>query len=75
MPSPDLCTQPRHTALPRLSARLFQHWLKLFRAAAAGALPHEAMCDRASDLAARIADSLWYGYRLSRRTQPAAGAL
>jgi hemoglobin len=51
-----------------LSAALFQHWLALFHKTT-DSLPNEAMRERANDLAGRVADSLWYGYQLSR--QPA----
>ena len=57
---------PKHAALPGLSAQLFQHWLALFHKTT-GALRNEAMRERANDLAGRIADSLWYGYQLSRQ--------
>ena len=56
---------PKHIALPGLTAELFQHWLTLFRETT-GALPNVAMRERATDLAGRIAESLWYGYQLSR---------
>lgn len=57
---------PKHTTLPGLSAALFQHWLALFHKTTE-ALRNEAMRERANDLAGRIADSLWYGYQLSRQ--------
>ena len=56
---------PKHVALPGLSADLFRHWLTLFRATTAG-LGNAAMQERADDLAERVAESLWYGYRISR---------
>ena len=56
---------PKHIALPGLRAELFQRWLTLFRATTA-ALGNPAMQERADDLAARIADSLWYGWQYSR---------
>lgn len=56
---------PRHAALPGLSAELFQRWLGLFRQTTAS-LPNEALGVRANELAARIAQSLWYGYQMSR---------
>jgi hemoglobin len=65
---------PKHTALPGLSAQLFQHWLALFRKTT-GALRNEAMRERVDDLAGRIADSLWYGYRLSRQVEQLPEAL
>ena len=65
---------PRHIALPGLSAELFQRWLTLFRATTAQ-LPNEAMRERANLLAGRIADSLWYGYQLSREADTMPEAL
>jgi hemoglobin len=62
---------PRHVALPGLSADLFRQWLALFRATTA-ALPNAAMGQRANDLAERIAESLWYGYQMSRQADPLA---
>jgi hemoglobin len=56
---------PKHAALPGLSIALFQRWLGLFRQAT-GALPNAALADKANDLAERIAQSLWYGYKLHR---------
>jgi hemoglobin len=56
---------PKHAALPGLSAELFQRWLALFRQTT-GALPNTALAERASGLAGRIAESLWYGYQISR---------
>jgi hemoglobin len=65
---------PKHAALPGLSAALFHHWLSLFRATTS-ALPNERLRDRANELAERIADSLWYGYQLSRKTETLPQAL
>ena len=59
---------PKHVALPGLSADLFRRWLTLF-AATCACLPNEAMAQRANDLAGRIAESLWYGYQMSRRAE------
>jgi hemoglobin len=59
---------PKHIALPGLSADLFRHWLALFHATVDG-LPNQALRERAKDLAGRIADSLWYGYQLSRHPE------
>ena len=59
---------PKHVALPGLSADLFRRWLTLFDATCAS-LPNEAMAQRANDLAGRIAESLWYGYQMSRRAE------
>jgi hemoglobin len=65
---------PKHTALPGLSAELFRHWLALFRQTT-DTLPNAALRERANDLAGRIADSLWYGYQLSREANTLVGAL
>jgi hemoglobin len=62
---------PVHAALPGLSAELFQHWLRLFDATLAE-LPNAALRARASELAHRIADSLWYGYQLAHADTPVA---
>lgn len=59
---------PRHAALPGLTADLFGRWLTLF-AATTATLGNEAMRERANDLAQRIAESLWYGYQMARRTE------
>jgi hemoglobin len=56
---------PVHAALPGLTQALFERWLDLFFETAAR-LPNRAMAERAVDLAQRIAQSLWYGYQLSR---------
>ena len=56
---------PKHVALPGLTEQLFQRWLVLFGQASA-ALGNPAMQERANDLARRIAESLWYGYQISR---------
>jgi hemoglobin len=58
---------PKHAALPGLSADLFRRWLVLFRRTTE-AMPNTALRERANGLAARIAQSLWYGYQLSRGT-------
>ncbi|MEJ8859561.1 group III truncated hemoglobin [Variovorax robiniae] len=57
---------PKHVALPDLSAPLFERWLVLFREATA-AQPNRALGEQAYDTAQRIAESLWYGYQMSRR--------
>ena len=59
---------PKHVALPDLSASLFERWLALFREATA-AQPNRAMGEQAYETAQRIAESLWYGYQLSRRPE------
>ena len=56
---------PKHIALPGLSAELFGRWLALFDQTTA-ALQNVPMRERANELARRIAESLWYGYQLSR---------
>lgn len=56
---------PKHVALPGLSAELFQRWLALFEQTTA-TLGNLAMRERANDLAHRVAQSLWYGYQMSR---------
>ncbi|HWI83997.1 group III truncated hemoglobin [Ramlibacter sp.] len=65
---------PKHVALPGLSAALFQRWLALFGATTA-TLPNAALAERANDLAARVAESLWYGYQMSRQADPLPEAL
>lgn len=56
---------PKHIALPDLNAELFQRWLALFQETAM-AQPNRAMGEHAYLMAQRIAQSLWYGYQLSR---------
>ncbi len=63
---------PKHVALPGLNQQLFQRWLRLFGETTAG-LDNEPMRARANDLASRIAESLWYGYQLSRQADPMPG--
>lgn len=58
----------KHTALPGLTAELFQHWLSLFRETAAEQ-PNQAMGQHACLMAERIAQSLWMGYQISRDPQ------
>lgn len=58
---------PIHTALPGLNAELFRHWLQLFDATVAE-LPNATLRKRASELAHRIAQSLWYGYQIANHT-------
>ena len=55
---------PKHQALPGLSQDLFQRWLQLFRETTLS-LDNQEMGARARALAARIADSLWYGWQLA----------
>ena len=56
---------PKHAALPGLDAQMFDRWLLLFRETTLS-LGNPALRERADDLAARIAQSLWYGYQMSR---------
>jgi hemoglobin len=55
---------PKHAALPGLGAETFRRWLSLFDEACRE-LPNTAMGERASELAARVANSLWYGYQMA----------
>jgi len=64
---------PKHVALPGLRAELFHRWLQLFGETCAE-LPNAAMGERASDLAGRVADSLWYGYQMAHARDPLHGA-
>ena len=57
---------PKHIALPDLSADLFQRWLALFRETA-DEQPNQAMAQRTCEMAQRVAQSLWYGYQISRQ--------
>ena len=63
---------PKHAALPGLSVQLFQRWLALFEQTTA-TFENRAMAERANELAARIAESLWYGWRLSNEVRPQQG--
>ena len=65
---------PVHAALPGLDADLFGHWLQLFDETAA-TLPNAALRERVTDLARRIAESLWYGYRLANPGDEATTSL
>ena len=55
---------PKHTALPGLDVRMFERWLSLFRETTLS-LGNPGLRARADDLAARIAQSLWYGYQMN----------
>ncbi len=55
---------PKHAALPGLDVRMFERWLSLFRETTLS-LGNPSLRARADDLAARIAQSLWYGYQMS----------
>ena len=63
---------PKHVALPELNAGLFRRWLALF-ATTTASLGNPAMQQRADELAHRIADSLWFGWRISRGVDVAEG--
>lgn len=63
---------PKHAALPGLDVQLFQRWLALFRQTTA-TLGNDAMAERANELAARIAESLWYGYQVSQADRAQEG--
>lgn len=60
---------PKHVALPGLHAGLFGRWLALFDETTAGP-GNAAMRERANELARRIAESLWYGWQVSRGEFP-----
>lgn len=57
---------PKHVVLPDLSGELFMRWLALFEQTTSRQ-PNQAMGDRALAMAKRIAQSLWYGYQISRQ--------
>ncbi|QEI06370.1 group III truncated hemoglobin [Pigmentiphaga aceris] len=56
---------PKHAVLPGLSEALFQRWLHLFRENAA-TQSNQVMSEHACAMAERIAQSLWFGYQISR---------
>lgn len=56
---------PMHAALPGLNAELFRHWLSLFHETTR-TLDNQALRQQADAMAQRIAQSLWYGYQMSR---------
>lgn len=56
---------PKHAALPGIEPAMFQRWLALFRETTTE-IGNAAMKARADAMAARIAQSLWYGYQLHR---------
>ncbi|MHB8948608.1 MAG: group III truncated hemoglobin [Rhodoferax sp.] len=64
---------PKHRALPGLSFDLFECWLMLFRQTT-GVLPNAALGQRTSELARRIAQSLWHGYQTSQDAHKLVGA-
>jgi hemoglobin len=55
---------PTHARLPALTPGLFRRWLELFHATTE-TLGNPALRTKADLLAERIAQSLWYGYRLA----------
>ena len=57
---------PKHIALPKLDAALFNRWLALFRETTAE-LGNPVMREYADGAASRIAQSLWYGYQRHRQ--------
>jgi hemoglobin len=59
---------PKHAALPGLDAAKFSRWLGLFDQTLEE-LGNPALRERAGEMARRIAQSLWYGYQLSRNPQ------
>ena len=65
---------PKHVALPGLDARMFERWLSLFRETTME-FDNPALRQRADDLAARIAQSLWYGYQINRAPDRIPGEL
>jgi hemoglobin len=55
----------KHTALEELKPEFFERWLKLFRQTL-DEQPNEAMRERATAAAERIAQSLWYGWQMDK---------
>jgi len=55
----------KHVALDDLKPAYFERWLALFHETLA-AQPNEAMRQRATGAARRIAQSLWYGWQMGR---------
>jgi hemoglobin len=55
-----------HNRLTGISETHFQRWLELFRQTTQD-LDNPALQERANDLSMRIAQSLWYGYQMSRQ--------
>lgn len=64
---------PKHNALPGLSFELFERWLMVFRQTT-DMLANAALGQRASELARRIARSLWHGYQVSQAADQLVGA-
>lgn len=65
---------PAHVALPDLEPGLFHRWLALFDETVR-TIGNPALQARASDLARRIAESLWFGYQAHRDPQRIARRL
>lgn len=65
---------PKHVALPGLTPALFHRWLALFDETLE-TIDNPPMRARASELARRIAESLWFGYQMHRDPQRIAGSL
>lgn len=57
---------PAHVALPGLDENMFRHWLALF-ADTVAELGNPRLAERATVMAERIAQSLWFGYQMHRR--------
>lgn len=55
----------KHAAMPHLDETLFKRWLALFDETAKEQA-NQAMGNRATASAQRIAQSLWYGYQMNR---------
>ena len=55
-----------HNRLTGISETHFQRWLELFRQTTQD-MDNPALQARANDLSMRIAQSLWYGYQMSRQ--------
>ncbi len=55
----------KHAAMEHLDETLFKRWLALFDVTAKEQ-PNQAMGQRATASAQKIAQSLWYGYQMAR---------
>ncbi|SDV49051.1 group III truncated hemoglobin [Chitinasiproducens palmae] len=56
---------PKHAALDELSPARFHRWLALF-AETTAELGNTGLRERATEMAQRIAQSLWHGHQMSR---------
>lgn len=56
----------KHVALPELNPAFFERWLMLFRQTL-DEQANRGLAERAYGTAERIAQSLWYGYQMSRK--------